>query len=660
MKIRYDLSELEWKLSGWTPHLWRMHQTIEIGASPAAEVPSLPAHVPGSVQRALREAGIIPDWNVGINFRHCEWVENRHWIYETVIPDEWLAPDKIVRLNCPGLDYCGCVVLNRAQVGEFCGTHVPHIFDLTSHLREKSNVLRIVFELPPRWLGQFGFTSRMTEWKARFNYTWDWTPRLVQVGIWQPVCLEITDGREIADFACVPDANAADGTGALVFVGSANGDGVRTRVQLRSAEGATLRLEEFPAGGFSGRWNGLDVELWWPNLEGDHPLYSVQCDLLDAQGRVIDTVSRTIGFRNVDWLPCEGAAPDADPWICAVNGRPVFLQGANWVPPLPNFADVTEQDYRVLLELYRDLGANVLRVWGGAVLERESFYRICDELGLMVWQEFPLSSSGIDNWPPEDETSIETMTQIARSYIRRRQHHPSLILWCGGNELQGSLSGAKTGGGRPCDCTHPMLERLRQVVADLDPTRRFVPTSSSGPRFCCNPADWGKGLHWDVHGPWKAQGDLDADWTRYWTHIDALFCSETGAPGASSAEIIRESAGDWDTMPADASNPLWRRTSTWWIEWDEFIREIGREPESLEEYVDWSQARQAKALLIAAASCKERFPRCGGFIVWMGHDCFPCTANTAVIDFHRKPKPAALALKKIWRTRPGSKSEGAV
>lgn len=652
MLTRHDLSQLNWTLSGWTPHLWRMVRTVEIGASPDAEVAAIPAKVPGSVQWSLRNAGLIPDWNVGLNYRECEWVENRHWIYETTIPNGWLEPGKTVRLNCRGLDYRGCVTLNGALVAEFRGSLVPWVFDLTPHLQESSNVLRIVFETPPRWLGQFGYTSRMKEWKTRFYYTWDWTARLVQTGIWDSICIEVTDGREITSFRCVTDADPNSSTGLLEMrgrVSASEGDAVRLTLER---DGKTLRSEEMSADRFNSEpvaWRDIAVDLWWPNLEGDRPLYTVRCELLSSAGEVLDSASRRVGFRSVTWAPCEGAAPEADPWICVVNGRPVFLQGANWVPPATNFADVDHGDYRRLLELYKDLGANILRIWGGAILERECFYDMCDELGLMVWQEFPLSSSGVDNWPPEDEQSVDEVAAIAQTYIERRQHHPSLILWCGGNELLGSLDGGKTGGEKPCDCTHPMLHRLRELVRSEDPGRRFLATSPSGPRAHGDPANAGKGLHWDVHGPWKAEGDLDEGWTDYWSKLDALFCSETGSPGASSVEIIQRSAGDLDPMPGNPSNPLWRRTSIWWIEWHVFEREMGREPETLAEYVEWSQARQAKALSIAAKSCKDRFPGCGGFIIWMGHDCFPCTANTAIIDFDCNPKPAALAIKEIWR-----------
>ncbi len=657
MITRHDLSQLDWTVSGWIPELWRLERTMEIGASPNAEIPAIPASVPGSVQKSLLDAGLLPDWNVGLNYRECEWVENRHWIYEAAIPNEWIEGGKTVRLNCRGLDYRGCVILNNEAIGEFCGSHVPYTFDLTPRLAETANTLRIIFELPPRWLGQFGFTSKMRKWKPRFNYTWDWVPRLVQVGIWAPLYLEVTDGREIESFRCAPSADLSNSTGTLEMKGAVSGqegDAVRLTVERN---GQVIRAEEVPAWRFNSgevAWTGLPVELWWPNMEGEQPLYTVRCELIDKDGNLIDTAERQVGFRKIDWAQCEGAPEGADPWICVVNGKPVFLQGVNWVPILPNFADATEADYRKRLELYRDLGCNILRVWGGATLERECFYEICDELGLMVWQEFPLSSSGGDNWPPEDAGSIEAVAAIAESYIERRQHHASLIIWCGGNELQGSQDGEKTGGGKPCDCSHPMLKRFEEIVKREDPTRRFLATSSTGPMFYANPENYGKGLHWDVHGPWKAVGDLDEGWATYWAGDDSLLRSETGAPGASSAEIIRRSAGGLDPMPGTPANPLWRRTSTWWIEWHEFVREIGREPETLEEYVDWSQARQTKALVIAVGASKARFPRCGGIMLWMGHDCFPCTANTAIIDVDGNPKPAALALRQIWRGPAGA------
>jgi beta-mannosidase len=653
MKTARDLSELEWTVSGWIPYQPLLMTRPEINTDPAAETPAVPARVPGSVQQSLLDAGVLPDWNQGVNYKQCEWVENRHWSYETHIPDDWLQRGKQVRLNCQGLDYAGWVVLNGKTVGEFRGTHTPYAFDLTDHLAESGNILRILFDVSPRWLGQFGYTSRMRDWKVRFNYSWDWTARLVQIGIWDTISLEIFDGREIEQFRCYTQTDAQSKTGRLVCLGKIAEDpsGAKTVVQVALTRGGKAVAEkrvcaaEFNAIGLD--IEEIPVELWWPNMEGDQPLYDVQVQLMDESGNGLDSLSRRVGFREVKWLQCEGAPEGADPWICSVNGKSLFLQGANWVPPRTAFADVKEADYRKRVQLYKDLGANILRVWGGATLEREKFYDLCDEMGIMVWQEFPLSSSGGDCIPPQDEEFAEQAASIARSYIPRRQHHASLIMWCGGNELINPDPYV------PLDEKHVTIKRMGDVVREMDPTRRYLPTSPQGPKVGASMEDYGKGLHWDVHGPWKAEGDLETDWRPYWEQDDSLFHAETGAPGASSVEIIRGTSGGLDCMPPTVANPVWRRNGTWWIETPQFVTQMGREPATLEEYVDWSQARQKKALMISVGSCKKRFPKCGGVILWMGHDCYPCAANTSIIDFNGDPKPAALALKEIWRRKAG-------
>jgi len=647
MKRTFDLSELEWQVAGYDPHEWRREKSMEIVAASEAAIPAVPAAVPGSVQKALLDAGLLPDWNIGLNARHCEWVENRHWIYETAVPDEWFAHGKTFRLRCLGLDYCGCIRLNGEELYRFKNTHLTHVVDLTPCVAESGNILQIIFECPPRWLGTPNFTSQIREWKPRFNYTWDWIPRLVQIGIWDRVLLEAVDDGEIESLRTLTDVDLDSKTGRLSIDGKVSGaDDHSILVELEGPQGIVRRedlpLPDFLENGLT--WESLDIALWWPNGSGDQPLYDLRVVLLDAAGQEADRIERRVGFKDVRWEQCEGAPEGADPWLCVVNGRPVFLQGVNWSPIRPNFADVPEAEYRKRLQLYHDLNMNVLRVNGCGILEKEFFYDICDELGLLIWQDFPLSSSGPDNTPPGDEESVAEMAEIVASYVPRRQHHVSLLMWCGGNELQ-SLADGSPGIGVPLDFSHPMLERMRQVAAQLDPGRRFVPTSASGPTFYASHLSYGQGIHWDVHGPWKVEGRI-SDW-KYWEGDDALFRSEVGAPGPSSVEIIRRYKGDCEEVPGTLENPLWRRTS-WWIEWPQFVEEHGREPRDLEEYVAWGQERQAQALRMAAEACKGRFPGIGGMILWMGHDCFPCTSNTAIIDFEGNPKPAALALGEVF------------
>lgn len=134
----------------------------------------------------------------------------------------------------------------------------------------------------------------------------------------------------------------------------------------------------------------------------------------------------------------------------------------------------------------------------------------------------------------------------------------------------------------------------------------------------------------------------------YFDRDDSLLRSETGAPGASPADLIRKYAGALTVMPVSNDNPLWRR-HPWWTEGTQFSKEHGRDAETLEEYVVWSQARQAKALAHAVGTAVARYPGCGGFFIWMGHDSFPCTANTSIIDFDGRPKPAATAVANVLK-----------
>ncbi len=654
MRTVHDLSPLEWTLSGMIPWHWGLAQSLEIGALPDAEIRAFPAKVPGSVHSNLHSAGMLPDWNQGMNARACEWVEHRHWIFQVRLPAEWFRTGARYRLRCNGLDYQGVVRCNGQEAGRFDNTHVPHLFDLTPFIKPgEENLLAVVFTGHPMWQGQFGYTSQMTDWKPRFYYTWDWTARVVQTGIWDRITIEEIAGPEITRVQVSADADPQQRLGSLRVAGNTDAPADWT-VCVRLCDGEhsirteTLSASAFRTAGLS--LHGIPVKLWWPNGLGDQPLYTVTVTLVAPDGREHDTVKRRVGFRRVTWKACEGAPTEADPWICVVNDVPVFLQGVNWTPIRPNFADLTEQDYRSRIETYRELGANLFRVWGGATLERRWFYDACDELGIMVWQEFPLSSSGIDNWPPEDPLAIREMADIVRSFILRRAHHPSLIVWCGGNELQGALDGGKEGQGKPIDLKHPMIAKMAEVVAEMDPERRFLATSSTGPLFYATPDNYGKGLHWDVHGPWKAEPDL-AKWREYWDGDDALFRSETGCPGCSPVEIINAHCGDESPWPVDRTNPLWRYPVDWWLEIDTYrALHDGQDPKDLNEYVTWSQTRQAEALEYAVRACKQRFPKCGGILLWMGHDCFPCTANTSILDFYGNPKPAALAVSRVWKS----------
>lgn len=625
-----NLTKLDWRLSGWLPWQWQLERSVELGELLGESIPPMEAGLPTSVQGTLRKHGLLADWNCGLNHRLCDWVENLHWHFGC----RFTAPETgEFELYAEGLDHAGWVLLDHAVVGEFHGAFREHVIPLPALEAGREYALGIVFACPPRWLGQFGQTSQMSLDKPRFNYTWDWTARLVQLGVTAPLHLRRRDGKRLKlhvfdtgrDSLTLTVAGENLAADAELFVTLS--DGGRTL-----AEGAVRPGESL-------RWRNLPVLPWQPNGRGEPKLYRLK---IESEG--CDPLELFPGFRSFRRLPCAGAPEGANPWIFEVNGETVFIQGINWTPIRPNTADVTECEYRERIDLYRRMGVNLFRVWGGAKRERELFYRLCDETGIMVWQEFPLCSSGVDNLPPEDGAELAELAAIASSYADALIAHPSLVLWCGGNELY-----CGSGAGTPCDGTEPALKLLAGILKERDPGRGFLPTSASGPSEFGHEERFGRGLHHDVHGPWNPSGaDLEKEWRNYWEKDDALLRSELGCPGASSPGVLEKYAGKLVPMPVSKRNPFWSRTMDWWLEDSHFLTAHGRPPASAAEYARWSRQRQAAALAIAVGSVRKRFPAAGGVILWMGHDSFPCAVNTSLIDFDGVPKPAAYAIAGIF------------
>lgn len=654
-----DLSKLRWQLTGWRPLIWKYARVPETTFWVEPEFGPFAGALPGSVQANLRRAGILPDWHGGLNSRAVEWVEHRHWRFETELPEMAEAPVFVAE----SLDYSGWVLVNRRIAGTFRGPHCPVEIHLGSAWGEEKGPRRlaIVFGTPPEVHGQVGYTSETRELKPRFNYSWDWCPRFVPAGARGELSL-VPKKEHAVRLIGVRTELEADWQTARVLVRLELPEGCEVGVSLSGQRpdgpagptgGGEVRCKDWRGVESGAREFCLEVdgpELWWPNGEGQRALYELKIEVRDAAGAVVRSFARTVGFKHVEWRACEGAPAGARPWICVVNGRPTFLQGVNWTPARMAYQDVTREEIDRLVGLYRDMGCNLLRVWGGASLESEDFYNACDRAGLLVWQEFPLSSSGLDSVPPRGADVIAELREVARHFVRARQYHASLLMWCGGNELQEGYEDGDWSKHYPCDESHPCLAAFAEVVAEEDAGRRYLPTSPSGPSFLGKRENFGKGVHHHVHGPWGL-GDFKNmdDWRDYWLKDDALLRSEVGVPGCGDLELLRKHADGLPLWPLDT--PLWRHAANWWTQEQRLTEKFAHLPaeEALAAYVDHTRREQAEGLAIAARAGKARFPRCGGFIVWMGHDCFPCPSNTSVIDFAGRPKPAWHALKEVFQ-----------
>ncbi len=645
MSQKTDLFNRPWKLQSWRPHAWYLQNSAETDTPFYPEHGPYDAVLPGSVQTTLLRHGVIRDWNVGLNSLDCEWVEHRHWEFFTEIEAGEIPVGEPVCLAADGLDYSGWIRVDDETVGTFCGALKRHEFDLGDALADgKKHRLRIIFDMPPEEQGQIGFTSRSKHLKPRYSFSWDWCVRFVPTGIWDSLSLVVGKPAVALKNSYTrlsPDLKTGTITLRLNNPSSSTTPLLLVLQDKKGGEPIEYKTELEP-GDQEKVFQLLEPDLWWPNRFGDPDLYEMEvyCGSKDRNSPIF---KGKIGFKSIRWLPCEGAPENARPLLCEVNGRTIFIQGVNWTPVSLDYPDFDAGRYDHLIGLYHEMGVNVLRVWGGGYLEREYFYQKCDELGILVWQEFPLSSSGCENYPPDGEEFINRLCEVARDYVRRRSHHVSLFLWCGGNEL--TTVKDLEGNIYPLTESHPALRALEEVVAAESPGVSYLPTSPSGPVFCATDETAGRGLNHHVHGPWD-RCSSEEEWHRYWTQDDALFRSETGVAGASDAALIRRYAGGMPVIPVSLDNPYWKHTSAWWVQ-PELAGDT--KGDALDDYVEKSQKRQADFLAFAVGQCKNRFPRCGGFLIWMGHDCMPVGSNTSIINYGGTPKPAYHAIKEVFR-----------
>lgn len=616
----------EWELEGWRPWEWSLGRSVETGSTFQPEIGPLNVAVPGDVRTELARRGIIPDPYVGTNSRAAEFIEHRHWIYRLDIGHYLDHDDADYEITLDSVEAPAQVYF----AGELCAvvgsTHLACTFTIRQR-DSQSSILEVVLLEPPQGLGQLARTDEIPPTRPRFAYGWDWVPRMVQVGIPGHVFIRRSDNPSLR--LEILDAHLNETRAVLVARVDATHLPPETEVQIslthrgRSAISAPV-----------GQDGGVKLEF-----EGVHPwdidspnLYEVAASARLPSGDVVESVKRRVGFSSVRWQLTPAATPADEPWLLWLNNRRISIVGVNWVPIRPDSASVGDAEYEARLAMYKDLGFNLIRVWGGAGRERDRFYELCDELGLLVWQDLPLSSSALNNTPPSDVASTELLQRIAREWRARLEHHPSLLIWCGGNELT-THSSAIDRPGTPVTPSHPALAAALNVLAAGN-RWKVVASTPSGPRFGWSSADAGKGLHHDVHGPWAHSGS-DAAWIRLWTQDDARFRSEVGIAGASPIDII-------ERFGLSESVATWRHSSSWWLDGSE---------EATARWIGQSQQRQQRLLVEALRSVLRRRESCGGIVFWLGHDSFPCAVSLSLLDFWGRPKPAAVAISHILNER---------
>ncbi len=486
--------------------------------------------------------------------------------------------------------------------------------------------------------------------KAQFCWGWDWGPVLPTVGIWRPVELlrqrmalidalqfrtlglnpdgsaDIRIDAEIEAFAGVPlptlDIEVADPGGGILLSQSCilgcRGDREVAELNARIA----------------------DAQLWWTADLGEQPLYRVTARLRNGAGEV-DRKELRVGIRTIelDTSP-DPDEPGSDFFRFLLNGRPIFAKGACWIPAHSLVGVLTRNHYRPLIEAGVRGGMNMLRVWGGGIYEHDDFYDLCDEQGLLVWQDFMFACSP---YPENYPDLVDSIAAEAAYQVRRLRHHPSLALWCGNNENQfiQDFVNEAVGTKLPLEGALFYDRIIPDAVAKHDPAVPYRPGSPFGGPHA-NSMKSGDLHNWTVwHGlppvpDDKSTGAVDRspEGVAYQRYAEDMgrFISEFGIQASPVMETLRRA------VPADQlglKSPAMenRIKDTPKNKVDAMLVSVTGLPSTMEDYVDFTQITQAEGLKFGIEHFRRRKPHCSGTLIWQLNDCWP-GVSWSLLDFY--------------------------
>ncbi|GBF75070.1 hypothetical protein PA598K_03451 [Paenibacillus sp. 598K] len=639
-----------WQVKGFWPWVPIKSVSMELGQELLGICEWLPATVPGGVHDDLYRAGLIPHPYQDLNSLQCEWVENRWWMYRTTI-EPIADPGHKIELVFKGLDYEAIVYVDGVRLGEHKGMFTEAVFDLTPRLRPEPMELTVLLLHAPDEMGQIGKTSETFTQKSRFNYKWDFSTRLVNIGIWDEVVLRVQQRCKLGDVRLVTDVEDADRIAEGSHVGlicveasiaatggrgdsrPAGAGGAEESLVLRalcsSPDGQLLHEETVRARcGERVRidWRLPEARLWYPNGYGEQPLYTVRLELIAEDGELLDEQTYRSGIRKLAYLANDDSPADALPYTVQINNRRIYIRGVNLGPLDHLYGNVIDSQYDRIVYMMKQANMNLVRVWGGGLIERTRLYEQCDRHGILIWQEFIQSSSGVDNLPSQQPEFLALLREAAVAALKGRRNYVSLTVWSGGNELMSAPN-------KPSTFDDPNLAMLRELVQRHDPQRLCLPTSASGPVQYITEE---KGMGHDVHGHWKYL-DNPKHYTFYGDN-DNLFHSEFGVDGVSSVKSLRKFLSAPHLKPVSMQESIvWRHHGEWWDTLARDERLFG-ELSELGTFVAASQWVQAEGLRYILESNRRRQFRNSGSIIWQMSEPWPNVSCTNLMDYYGETK----------------------
>ena len=609
--------------------------------------------VPGGVYTDLLEAGEIPDPFYEDNELDVQWVGETDWEYHRTVEvgPELLEHDRVL-LQCDGLDTVATVSVNGEEVGRSVNMHVGHEFDVADALQEGENEVTVRFRSPVEYgiekAEEYLYEVPCIRYpvdqpgrpfirKAQCHYGWDWGPCLPTVGIYRDISIVAYSSPRVT-YTKTGQDHDGDGVDLTVRAGVDAPSAGKYDLTVEVADTELTEAVTLDAGrqevALVVPVGDEEFDRWWPSGYGDQPLYDLAVTVGGIGGH---THTDRIGFREVELH----ADPDdaGTSFYFEVNGEPVFAKGANTIPTAPMYGDVSRERYEHLLRSAADANMNMLRVWGGGYYEYEEFYDLCDELGLLVWQDFMFSCS----LHPADDAFLETVEEEVRYQVRRLANHPSIALWCGNNENEEAAQNWFVDHDHHedhlADYETLYLDTVGPACRDEDPSRTFWPGSpSSGPDEM-EPYVFEKG---DIHY-WQVWHEGEP-FENYYT-TDPRFVSEFGYqsfPSVDSLRTVLEEADFNPTAPLmehHQRNPggnetLLRRTASYF-----------RFPFDFADFVYVTQLLQAEAMRTAIEHWRRQKPTAMGALYWQLNDLWP-VASWSSVEYDGKWKAQQYAARR--------------
>lgn len=592
----------------------------------------LPATVPGDIRLALLRSGAIADPYIGMNNSSSQWIDALDWWY---VKELELDAEELDRafVIFEGIDYQSAVFWNGREIGRHVGMFSRQIYELPPDRAgliavrvwgsgslprpELNPIERFIQAVSERFVpGNPAFPDRITTLKCQMSFGWDFAPRLLTSGIWDDVSLVQARGVFVRDVwvQAVPDGRV------LIRLAIDSEMRIALRVDV-VVTGSNFNSEpqqfEFDLAvspirkNYELRIQLKEPRLWNPWDRGEPNLYALEVRLFDELGE-LDSTTTKFGLRSIDLAPNPGAPTDEPPWTFFINDNPMFIRGANWVPADAIPGRVTRKDYEGLVGLARSANINLLRVWGGGLREKSAFYDICDKEGILIWQEFPFSGAPFD-FLSRGGIFFEFANDECGAIVRVLRNHPSLALWCGGNEFSAKANAQ-------------LVHTLRAAVAENDGTRPFKPASPSG----------GEQHNWRVWH-WGAN-------TRDFRKDDFAFFGEFGLqspPGADALGRFISSGGlwppaeEWSFHNAELEK-IWR-----------YARGVQPSIGSLQGLVQAAQDAQLRGLQVMIEHARRHKGRVSGCAFWQFDEPWPAIC-WSVVDYNHHPKPAYFKIKDLY------------